>query len=704
MENLSLNEQQSPIIDREKLLVLSQDRELNRLFSSMESDRVSIFDAEEVLLNIGENNPKSRPYILSYVQNNSQNITTLLRENAGTVENKENPEITKKLDIYKKITSNLKQNLNDIQKNLNETTSLSLKAMDEVVGLFTDDNVFNSYKSSFDSIKGQALDLIKKIQAEILQNTLSQQQKQVYDGLINELQKIGALELNSTGIIQMGINEVKQVPDNFNYAISGVKGEAIGLYEGTKAIISGSIDLLSFMAKYPFNQKYRKEFDAQAGIIYDFIKKEGLSGVGNKVYEILGKEMDRISKLPPEKQAQAIGKIAGNVISMLAVIKAGTTVASKLGKVGQAENLISKATLAGNIARAEKIREIASTLLISKRGLQAFEIILTGVAESVLLKGLSVSYKATLGFLESKKIPIASKVELLEQEILKVQQMNGETPEEKQILQRYNDELEAKKMELNKSIDVERQVKGLEKLGLPESFTRDLLESGLLRKEFFGGDLLRRFEDLHKKGINYDKMIDEVIKQNSNLTKEEALLIFSYTDEVIYRRLNAFLRGKKEVLDSLTPHNVEVSKRLALKLEQALEKMPNLKPGEDGFILRGDKERYWAGKIGDEIELSAFSSVSNNKKDIFLGEKHDANTQVSILGKEGRIKDISELSIAVNFGVSKEELETLTDFSGKLKKLPKTNNEGVILPNSRVRIINRSKLDNINYIDVKQTK
>jgi hypothetical protein len=67
------------------------------------------------------------------VQNNSQNITTLLRENAGTVENKENPEITKKLDIYKKTTSNLKQNLNDIQKNLNETTSLSLKAMDQVV-------------------------------------------------------------------------------------------------------------------------------------------------------------------------------------------------------------------------------------------------------------------------------------------------------------------------------------------------------------------------------------------------------------------------------------------------------------------------------------------------------------------------------------------------------------------------------------------
>jgi len=37
-------------------------------------------------------------------------------------------------------------------------------------------------------------------------------------------------------------------------------------------------------------------------------------------------------------------------------------------------------------------------------------------------------------------------------------------------------------------------------------------------------------------------MIDEVIKQIPNLTREEALIIFSYTDEVIYRRLNAFLR------------------------------------------------------------------------------------------------------------------------------------------------------------------
>jgi hypothetical protein len=37
-------------------------------------------------------------------------------------------------------------------------------------------------------------------------------------------------------------------------------------------------------------------------------------------------------------------------------------------------------------------------------------------------------------------------------------------------------------------------------------------------------------------------MIDDAIKQVPNLTREEALLIFSYTDNTIYRRLNAFMR------------------------------------------------------------------------------------------------------------------------------------------------------------------
>jgi len=37
-------------------------------------------------------------------------------------------------------------------------------------------------------------------------------------------------------------------------------------------------------------------------------------------------------------------------------------------------------------------------------------------------------------------------------------------------------------------------------------------------------------------------MVDDVMKQIPDLTREEALLIFTYTDNTIYRNLNAFMR------------------------------------------------------------------------------------------------------------------------------------------------------------------
>jgi hypothetical protein len=298
-----------------------------------------------------------------------------------------------------------------------------------------------------------------------------------------------------------------------------------------------------------------------------------------------------------------------------------------------------------------------------------------------------------------------SQKELLEK--IRILEQAGFSKEERRVLLEKGvcGKIPISEEELTKIVaNIERQVKWLEKLWIPESLSKDLLESWLLNTQFFWWDLLKRFEDLNKKWVDYNTMVDEAIKKIPHLTREEALLIFSYTDEIIYRRFNALLRWQKEVLDTLTPHNIEVSKKLSLKLEQALQKMPNLKAWEDWFILRWDKSSYWNWKIWDEVNLSSFTSVSNNKKDIFLWGSFRNDTQVSIIWKEWRVKDISELSIAVKFWVSEEELKTLTDFSGKLKKLPKTNNEWVILPNSRVVITDRFKLEDINYIDAIQTR
>jgi len=244
---------------------------------------------------------------------------------------------------------------------------------------------------------------------------------------------------------------------------------------------------------------------------------------------------------------------------------------------------------------------------------------------------------------------------------------------------------------VKRSVDIERQVKWLEQLWIPENFSRDLLESGLLNKKFLWWDLLRRFEAFQNKWIYYNTMIDNVIEDIPNLTREEVLLIFSYTDEILYRNLNWYMRWIWEIVNNMTPKNIEVANRLISKLEQAINKMPNLTPWDDWFILRGDKSRWWQWNIWDEIELKSFTSVSNNRRDIFLWWKFNNDTQISIIWKEWRVKDISSISIAVNFG-------------DILKQLGKRTNEWVILPNSRVKILDTLEFDNINYIDVEQTK
>jgi len=252
---------------------------------------------------------------------------------------------------------------------------------------------------------------------------------------------------------------------------------------------------------------------------------------------------------------------------------------------------------------------------------------------------------------------------------------------------------EVKTIEVSKKVDIERQIRGLEQLWFSESFTRDLLESWILTPlpNVDKFDLLKRFEFFSKKWIDISKMVDEALKQVPNLTREEALLIFSYTDYFLYWKLNAVMRWDKKLLASLTQENIQATQRIIWKLEQALEKMPNLKPWEDWFILRWDKSKYWNWKIWDEVELDSFTSVSNNREDIFLWGKSSNDTQVSITWREWRVKDISTLAIAVNFW-------------DKLNSIAKTTNEWVILPNSRVIITDRFKLDSINYIDVKQIK
>ena len=244
--------------------------------------------------------------------------------------------------------------------------------------------------------------------------------------------------------------------------------------------------------------------------------------------------------------------------------------------------------------------------------------------------------------------------------------------------------------------EITRQVAWLEKLWFPENLARDMIESWLLNQKFLWWDLLRRFEALEQKWVDYHKMIDEAIKSIPKLSKEEALLIFSYTDETIYRKLNAFMRWDQEVLQGLTSENILSTQKLIQKLKTALERMPNLEPWKDGFVFRWDKAEYWQWAIWSELHLKDFKSVSNNAKDIFLWWSSSNDAKISIVWLEWRVKDISSLAIAVNFG------------DHPLTKLPKTQNEWILLPNSHVLITWKGTIEEwwkiIYQIEVKQLK
>ena len=277
---------------------------------------------------------------------------------------------------------------------------------------------------------------------------------------------------------------------------------------------------------------------------------------------------------------------------------------------------------------------------------------------------------------------IVASVEKSVTDIMKHQYLSQEVISE--VKKKVNDIIQKQKPSLNEwikiNLDIEKQIQWLEKLWIPESFSRDILESELLTS--LGGkklDLLKRYELFNKKWIDYNKMIlkwvDKIEKNTSNrLTKEEALIIFTYSDYFLYEKLNRFMRWDRKLLKTMTEENIKATKNVILKLDLALKKMPNLKPWKDWLIFRWDKLKWWQWNIWDEIQLKSFTSVENNKENIFLWELYENNILINIKWiKPWSVKDISDLALFVHFA---EKLNKKT-----------TINEWIIIPNSEIKII-----------------
>ncbi len=114
------------------------------------------------------------------------------------------------------------------------------------------------------------------------------------------------------------------------------------------------------MGKYTFFGEYREKINKQAEEIYDWWDKNGTGKAVELLEEALRKEMDRISKLPSEQQSEAIGNIAGNVIGMLSVMKAGGAIISKMKHLKKADATLERVvnSTKSSAKRVEKVTKL----------------------------------------------------------------------------------------------------------------------------------------------------------------------------------------------------------------------------------------------------------------------------------------------------------------------------------------------------------
>ncbi|PID86444.1 hypothetical protein CSB08_00475 [Candidatus Gracilibacteria bacterium] len=136
------------------------------------------------------------------------------------------------------------------------------------------------------------------------------------------------------------------------------------------------------------------------------------------------------------------------------------------------------------------------------------------------------------------------------------------------------------------------------KQGLPENYINAVEESEFLADNV---NLLKRYKYWEKKGIDYNKLITDYVKNNEyGITVEEAHAIYGYTNGIFIDKLNNALRKAK------TPEELQAikDKPLVKYLISGLSKMPYANNRQ----FRGDDFAYENFNIGDEKVLKGFTS------------------------------------------------------------------------------------------------
>lgn len=291
------------------------------------------------------------------------------------------------LSRYESLAKGMEGQFQDIRKSRDENTGFFNVLADGVVGLAGGETGRDIYKGSWDSTAATCKSILARMESEIGGRTLSPAEQAQVDRVRQQLAGLIRKPWEEVGVTSSVIATAKALPET---AVDNTKYAAHGVYGMGKGFVHGIVDIFEvskLLVGVTVDAQKRAALVKQCEIIGKCMEQEGFWGIAaEQVGKLIAQEWEKVQKLPPEQQSEAIGKIAGNVIFALTAIKGGITLgkhaANFSGKTARAAALLEKA--AEGSARGEKLAAISKTTRTLSMGAGILGGILGGPAESLI--------------------------------------------------------------------------------------------------------------------------------------------------------------------------------------------------------------------------------------------------------------------------------------------------------------------------------
>lgn len=334
------------------------------------------------------------------------------------------------LGKYETRLKGLQDSLSEIRKHRDENTGFFNVLGDDLVGAFWGETGKAIYERSYQAIKSQAKGAIIQMDTDMKDRQISTHEWNQYLNIRIELEKCLGQKLGEPNpFLNMGVSlqywgeEIKNgfsklaeinrtiywsiiesFPDwKLKTLMSTWAAKKVGNSRWLWDVFWGVLDLASGIFKYAWSSEYRAHVSKIMDLTGEYIDKNWYWWTAWVIFSKVWNEMKKINELPLDKQAEAFGRLEGNIAGMIAT----GWVIGVLGKARWASTAASEALSsaaevaqsAGKLEQAAALGAQASREAMKATVYKIGTFILNGPAESAIGAVLSNTFRSVYTFL-----------------------------------------------------------------------------------------------------------------------------------------------------------------------------------------------------------------------------------------------------------------------------------------------------------------